>query len=379
MATKRQRKNNKWEYIVRRKHLLDKPYYLTFDTEAQGDAYVAKLEALLDQGIVPKELSLRQAKAENVKDLIKNYLANVSAKEDDRNLLVLISDFMGDEPLAALNYDWAERWVQDMKRLKGLKPGTIRHYVGAMARCMDWGKRKGLLLDSPLRDLPRGYSGYTDADALYGEKKMDGVRDRRLEPVEEARIRAVMGGEKPKDRQRPLDLHYQGAIECVFDLAIETAMRLREIYTLELTQISLERRTAFLEKTKNGSKRQVPLSSVAIDALKKYRLQVKAGDHGMGEFNHAGGWLFPWWQGDTGSRALKRVTSQLSRQYARIFAAAECQNFRFHDLRHEATSRIFERTDLSDIEIAKITGHSDSRILARYANLRASDLARKLW
>jgi len=378
MATKRKR-GNKWEFIVRRKKLLEKPYYLTFDTEKEGDAYVERLETLLDHGIVPEELSLKKANAKTVKELIKNYLVNVSIKSDDHKLLVLISAFMGDKLLTELNYDWAERWVQDMKRIKGLKPGTIRHYVGAMARCMDWGKQKGLVLDSPLRDLPRGYASYTDADALYTGKKIDGVRDRRLESNEEAKVRAIMSGEKPENRQRPFNLHYQGALECVFDLAVETAMRLREIYTIDLAQVSLNKHTIFLEKTKNGSKRQVPLSSVAMAALKKYLSQVNDGDRGMAGFKHEGGRLFPWWDGDHDSKALKKITSRLSRQYSTIFTAAGCSDFRFHDLRHEATSRFFERTEMSDIEIAKITGHSDSRILARYANLRASNLARKLW
>ncbi len=46
---------------------------------------------------------------------------------------------------------------------------------------------------------------------------------------------------------------------------------------------------------------------------------------------------------------------------------------------HEATSRFFERTKLSDLQIAKITGHKDPRMLSRYANLRGSDLANQLW
>ncbi|MGS0893435.1 hypothetical protein ACVBGC_12960 [Burkholderia stagnalis] len=48
-------------------------------------------------------------------------------------------------------------------------------------------------------------------------------------------------------------------------------------------------------------------------------------------------------------------------------------------MRHEATSRLYERTTLSDIQIAKITGHTDPKVLMRYANLRGSDLAARLW
>ena len=89
--------------------------------------------------------------------------------------------------------------------------------------------------------------------------------------------------------------------------------------------------------------------------------------------------LFPWWNGSSDDAVLNRTTSLLSRQFGRIFEAANCTDLRFHDLRHEATSRLFERSKLSDIEISRITGHKDPRVLRRYSNLRGSDLAAKLW
>lgn len=41
----------------------------------------------------------------------------------------------------------------------------------------------------------------------------------------------------------------------------------------------------------------------------------------------------------------------------------------FQNLRHEATSWLFERTKMTEMKIMKITGHSLTRMLARYANL----------
>jgi len=76
---------------------------------------------------------------------------------------------------------------------------------------------------------------------------------------------------------------------------------------------------------------------------------------------------------------LRRCTSQLSRQFARIFETAGCVGLHFHDLRHEATARIYERTRLTDMQIAKITGHKSLASLRRYANLRASNLAEAMW
>ena len=49
----------------------------------------------------------------------------------------------------------------------------------------------------------------------------------------------------------------------------------------------------------------------------------------------------------------------------------------FHDLRHEATSRFFER-GLNVMEVASITGHKDLKMLKRYTHLKAEDLALKL-
>ncbi|MOA58035.1 Phage integrase family protein [compost metagenome] len=49
---------------------------------------------------------------------------------------------------------------------------------------------------------------------------------------------------------------------------------------------------------------------------------------------------------------------------------------RFHDLRHEATSRLAETFPLH--ELTRITGHQDTRMLMRYYHPRIEDLAKKL-
>jgi site-specific DNA-cytosine methylase len=57
---------------------------------------------------------------------------------------------------------------------------------------------------------------------------------------------------------------------------------------------------------------------------------------------------------------------------------AGLEDLRFHDLRHEATSRLFEETDLDVMEIRGITGHKSMQMLARYSHLRAHKLADRL-
>ena len=53
-------------------------------------------------------------------------------------------------------------------------------------------------------------------------------------------------------------------------------------------------------------------------------------------------------------------------------------NLRWHDLRHEAISRLFERTDLRDNEIMAISGHLRAEMLTRYTHLRTDRLAARL-
>ncbi len=67
----------------------------------------------------------------------------------------------------------------------------------------------------------------------------------------------------------------------------------------------------------------------------------------------------------------------LKSSWRRACARAGISDLRFHDLRHEATSRFFEK-GLNVMEVAAITGHKDLRMLQRYTHLRAEDLALKL-
>jgi integrase len=57
--------------------------------------------------------------------------------------------------------------------------------------------------------------------------------------------------------------------------------------------------------------------------------------------------------------------------------AAGIEDLHFHDLRHEATSRLFER-GLDAMEVMAITGHSTTEMLKRYTHFRAANLALKL-
>lgn len=375
MAGKRKRSNGTFEYVFKRAGVLDKPLYFTFADEAEGDAFAANLDKLLARGIVPLQYQ-PAAPTRSLGQLIGEYMRDAHPSVKDLGCLRSIDAARGTTPLMSINATWVDDWIASMKRIDHSAPATIRAKVGALARCCDWGMRlkKLELPDHPFRTLPNGYSQYTKVDEqLAGEKRVDVERDRRLERGEHERIVVVLDAGVLPRKQRPLVLEHVPALRCLYLLATETAMRLSEMYTLTLDQVALDQRTVFLDRTKNGSKRQVPLSTVAVAALQDYLRARRLPD------GAPAGLLFPWWDGDHGVRARHRTTDHLSKLWANIFEAAGAQGLKFHDLRHEATSRLFERTRLTELEIMKITGHRDIRMLARYANLRGSVLSERLW
>ncbi len=363
MASKRKR-GEVWEYTVKRAGVLPKPLYLTFASEAEGDAYCRNLEALLDKGIIPANHSPTTA-VRTILSLVREYERDAHPSPKDRSALGPLLKTRSDTPLTSINAAWVDAWIAEMKRVEKLAPASIRARVGALARATDWGVRKGLLTlpDNPLRTLPDGYSQYTQADKSLTEGgRVDVERDRRLEPGEFERLMAVIESGVIPRKQRPYAIPHPEKFKLLVILAVETAMRLREMYTLSTDQVSLSKKTIFLDTSKNGDRRQVPLSSVALKAL---------------DGNLSTERVFPWWDGE--QKSLVKTSDFLSKLFGSVAEAAGCVDLKAHDLRHEAVCRLYERTRLSDLQISLITGHRSLTMLRRYSNLRGSTLSESLW
>ena len=345
MATIRKRPSGTFEIIIRRK-ILPKPISVTAESEVQAKALAERLETQLDLGIIPEDfLTLQPKSFWNVSSWTEEYEKSGKPSVSDRPLLQIVRSDLKTLALKDINAVSLSAWINTLKDRK-LTPGSIKKRVGALGRSLDLAVHREILTLNPIRNLPRNYAAYTEAD---GVSVTDQARDRRLEPGEEARLDAQL-------TDNP-DLYL------LFHLALETAMRLRELFTLTCDQIDLPRRTLFLDKTKNGDKRQVPLSSAAFNLLDG-RIQALE-SHAL---------LFPYYHG-----RLDQTTRRVSYYWKYLTQKAGIKNLHFHDLRHEAVCRLYERNQLSDLEIATISGHRDPRMLKRYANLRGSHLAQKLW
>ena len=137
----------------------------------------------------------------------------------------------------------------------------------------------------------------------------------------------------------------QQSLRYIIEFAIETGMRRGEI--LNIKQEHIKGQTLLIPQTKNGHPRTIPLTKRALYILNNTELP------------------FPYTP-----NALKLAWNRLKKK-------GNIKDLHFHDLRHEAISRFFEK-GLSIPEVALISGHKDVRMLFRYTHLKATDVLKKL-
>jgi integrase len=176
-------------------------------------------------------------------------------------------------------------------------------------------------------------------------------RTRRLALGEEERLLAALDV-PPRDEKGRLTGPSNPWMRPLVILAVETAMRRSELLALRWQDVELQDRFVRLHDTKNGDPRDVPLSTRAVAIL-------------AGLPRHISGQVFP-----ISADAVKK-------SFSRAAVRAGLQDLHFHDLRHEATSRIAEKLD-NILELSAVTGHKTVQMLKRYYHPRARDLARKL-
>ena len=229
--------------------------------------------------------------------------------------------------------------LYDGDRVRCYTPGSARKLFYALKTAIEWHSHE------------HHYALGDKFQAVEVPAAWAAPRERRLDGDEEARLMAACGG-MYKDPE---------GWQLLIGLALETAMRVGELIGMQWVEVNTEHRFIVIpkerEKTRKG--RQVPLSTKALGILEKLKKRRVEGEPRV-------------------FATLPTISSVLGRGFKRITKRAECVDLHFHDLRHEAVARFFERTTLQTMEIALITGHTELKTLQRYANLRPSILASKL-
>ena len=330
MATIRKR-GQKWEVRIRKKGQSTQGKSFTY--KADADAWIKEIEAEMNKG---QFVSRKEAESTTLKEaldrFINEYIPRLKmAANETRRAKAIQKRKIASKLMASIRTKDIADFIKE-READGVKPNTIRLDLAILSRLFevaaaDWGMES---LVNPVKRARR--------------PKLPGGRTRRLQPAPSK--------DEKSEEERLLDACGKN-FKPVVQFAIETAMRRSEIANLEWNNIDYKRKTAYLRDTKNRSERTVPLSPAAIETLKSIPRNIYGPVFGMSE--------------NAITIAMRRARAE-----------AGIEDLTFHDLRHEATSRLFENTDLDLLKIAEITGHKILQMLKRYTHLRAERLAERL-
>lgn len=324
MATITQRPSGRWQAKVRRKG--QRAVSRTFKAKASAEAWARRLESEQERGVWRDS---SEAESVTLSECLDRYVREHVQRKRDPAREQSHVDALRALPFAG--HTMARIRSADVAVARDAwaavhAPGTIVRRLAVLSRVFNVARREW------------GMESLANPVEVITKPKVDNARERRVAETEIDAICAATGSAELPDFIR---------------LAVETAMRRSELCALRWEHVDLHACTAHLprEITKNGMARDVPLSSRAASVLRGMPRRIDGKVFGL--------------QPDSVTQSFDRAATK-----------ARISGVRFHDLRHEATSRLADI--LQAHELAKVTGHRDMRMVLRYYHPRATDLAKKL-
>nr|WP_306430649.1 site-specific integrase [Chromohalobacter salexigens] len=230
-----------------------------------------------------------------------------------------------------------------MRRNSGIKPSTINQDVVWL----------GIILKTAAAawKMPVDLNEFEAAKLLLRGKGLIAKaeeRDRRPSEDEIQRLRSFF---RRSQRIRPSAII---PMEDIMDFAIASARRQAEIVRLRWSDVDESSMTCLVRDAKHprqklGNHKRFKLTHTAMNIVKRQPRQ-----QGVDE-------IFPFNSKSIGTR------------WRGACAACGVEDLRFHDLRHEATSRLFE-LGYEIVEVQQFTLHESWDVLKRYTHLRPENL-----
>lgn len=329
MAVIEKRGPYQWRVKIRKKGCPTQT--ITKKSKKEAEAWARKVESEIERGVF---ISSSAAEQTTLAEVLDRYEREVFPRLADggkreRFRLTLLKTHFGPLSLAALRSNHVAAFRD--QRLKQVSAQSVKHELGLLNRALKFAQ-----IDCGIH-IPHGLP-----TSQIRMPKLPAGRVRRLGDGEERRLIETAIACKSKE------------IENIILFALETAARRSEIAAMRWEHVDLKRRLWIIpfSETKK-SPRTVPLSPKAKEILESLPRRIDGSVWGMAE-------------------------DSITQAFGRVCQRAGIDDLRFHDLRHEATSRLFENPEFGMMEVAAITGHKTLIMLKRYTHLRAEDLAAKM-
>jgi len=350
MAAIRKR-GNKWQGRIRIKGL--EPIEKSFSNKSDAEAWAKITEAEIIRGVYIKHTLAEQT---TLSEALLRYLNEITphkrgAFQERQRVKTWQSSKLASNSMASLRAHDFAKWRD--QRLLDVSPTTVRRDLALISHLFNIARKEW------------GFEGLANPTEGLRIPTMNNARHRLFYDGEEA---LLIGAMRPVDRDAKGRLVAGCAnpwLKPLVLLALETAMRRGELLALKWQNIRLADRVAHLPMTKNGSSREVPLSSKAIEILESLPRTLRG----------------PVFQTTAVAinLAFPRAVKRARRAYLKNGGQDErmLTDLHFHDLRHIAITQLAEKLP-NIIELAAVSGHTDVRMLKRYYHPKAVELARKL-
>lgn len=294
-----------------------------FPTKAAAKDWAARQEYLIVEG---DEKGARGT----LGDALHRYARERSPKKRGERWEIIRLSKLAKDPIALVRMadlkpahlaDWRDR------REREVSPGSVIREMQLLSSVLTVSAKEwGLIPSNPASDVRR--------------PKKPQPRNRLVQPVELDRLALVAGADLSTATARAFH---------AFLFAIETGMRAGEITGLTWDRVDLDRQVARLPMTKNGTARDVPLSSEAVRLL----AVLPKGDPVFG-----------------------LTADQRDILWRKVRDKAGIADLTFHDARHQAITNLSKKLDV--LALARMVGHRDLRMLQVYYNETAEELAKRL-
>ncbi|MGH1569854.1 tyrosine-type recombinase/integrase [Methylobacterium sp. P31] len=327
MATIRKRKG-KFQAQVRLKG--SDPVSRTFGTRSEAQRWARSVEAGIDDGSYSRRTGDRRTAS--LGEILTRYQAEITPGKKCSNREKSIIRTVRNSPLwnvsiEGLTEDRAATYRNIRSRT--VAPATVVRELALLAHSLEVARRDW------------GYPIKSNCFHLVKKPAVRNGRERRLTDGERTKIFSTAHNEKMMYVVR------------MAEFSIETAMRKGEMLNIRTRDIDFESSTLLIPKTKNGHARTIPLSPRALDLLRR--------EIGRSGCDHV--FRIKYWT--------------LSQRWERLREILNIRDLKWHDLRHEAISALFEK-GLSVPEVALMSGHRNLRLLTRYTHIKATHVAAKL-
>lgn len=323
MASFRKRSNG-WQARIRRKGYPD--LTKTFSTRSEANAWARQVESDIDKGAF---VSRVEAENTTLSELLNRYLNEITPHKKHFKVEVCRINAWLKNPLS-------QRYLSTLRTTDFASWRDVRVKQGKSSNTI----KLELAIISHLYSVARAEWGFESLENPIRYLRMPKLPNGRTRRVSDSEIQLLIEHSCSKE------------LPNILKLAVETGMRRGEIVSIKWKSVDILKRTIELKDTKNGESRIVPLSSEALNLLISLPRRIDGKVFDMTA--HAVTYAF--------IRACKR---------------AGVSDLHFHDLRHEAITRMFEK-GLNVMEVGSVSGHKTLQMLKRYTHLRAEELALKL-